>query len=643
MTSPLTVPNRPINRLFLRFRFAGRYWRASIGVVLGIGLTGLVALAIASVLYVGVWAGGANTADLSRDKAALATALVRERLRDTLEPVRTQGEYLARTIVASDIDPIDDRRFVELAGGALSPTPQVVALLFIRPQAAGSADTQEIRIYREADGRIASEYVNNKDPDLIATGARSMAMAGAHWADITWIPEIRQPVLSLRVPVRKNGQLKGLLVAVVTVSGLSKSLKAVADDYGLTPFVLVDRTLVLAHPNLATGFGNRDRAHPLPNLDEVGDTVMANIWTGSAYLEEQRSRNLLRGEGHLREIGDQTYVYAYREIDDYGAQWLVGTTQLERTLDAAIDRIIRAVAVGITVLALSLGLTILFGRWMTGKLRELSATAGSVKQFDFAGAPHVSRSRLRELDDTATAFNSMVDGLRWFESYAPRTLVRRLLRAGGDRGVESIQREVTVMFTDIAGFTGLSETMTAAEVAEFLNTHFALVGNAIDAEEGTVDKHLGDGIMAFWGAPEPQDDHTARACRAALAIREAIESENRRRTTQGKPKVMVRIGIHCGAVTVGNIGAASRLSYTIVGDPVNSASRLCELGKQAEPDGRDVVILLGDAAARRVARDFVLIPFGTHVLRGRQADTEVFQLMTAAPAAGVLARRPAAE
>ncbi len=105
----------------------------------------------------------------------------------------------------------------------------------------------------------------------------------------------------------------------------------------------------------------------------------------------------------------------------------------------------------------------------------------------------------------------------------------------------------------------------------------------------------------------------------------------------------VRIGIHCGAVTVGNIGAASRLSYTIVGDPVNSASRLCELGKQAAPDGRDVVILLGDAAAHRVGAAFVFSPFGTHVLRGRQADTEVFQLLEAALSTGALAPRSAAE
>ncbi len=595
-------------------------------------------------LYVGVWAGGANTADLTRDKAALATALVRERLRDTLEPVRTQGEYLARTIIASDIDPVDDRRFVELAGGALSATPQVLAIVFIRPSTEPT-DSQEIRIYREADGRIASTYVTTKDPELIATGTRSMAMPGAHWADIAWVDEIKQPVLSLRVPVRKDGQLRGLLIAVVTVGGLSQSLKAVADDYGLTPFVLVDRTLVLAHPNLASGFGNRDRGHPLPTIAEIGDAVMAGIWTGSDFIDQRRSRSLLKGEGHLREIGYQTYVYAYREVEDYGAAWLVGTVQPEHTLDAAIDRIIRAVAVGLTILAVSLVLTFLFGRWMTGKLRELANTAVSVKQFDFAGAPHVGRSRLRELDDTATAFNSMIDGLRWFESYAPRSLVRRLIRAGGERGVESIQREVTVMFTDIAGFTTLSETMGAAEVADFLNEHFALVDKVIDAEQGTVDKHLGDGVMAFWGAPETQDDHTERACRAALKIRDTVEAQNRDRAAFGLPKINVRIGIHCGAVTVGNIGAASRLSYTIVGDPVNTASRLCELAKQVVPDGRDVVILLGDAAASRVAPAFALLPFGTHVLRGRQADTEVFQLLKCLDAAPVaaLAPSPAAE
>ena len=129
----------------------------------------------------------------------------------------------------------------------------------------------------------------------------------------------------------------------------------------------------------------------------------------------------------------------------------------------------------------------------------------------------------------------MLRGLRWFEVYVPRTLVERLLHLGAAGSLDSVEREITVMFTDIASFTAFSEGRPAAEVAAFLNRHFALVSQAIEAEGDTVDKFIGDGVMAFWGAPEAQPDHAERAARAALAIAEAIRADNRARHEAGIP------------------------------------------------------------------------------------------------------------
>jgi class 3 adenylate cyclase len=121
--------------------------------------------------------------------------------------------------------------------------------------------------------------------------------------------------------------------------------------------------------------------------------------------------------------------------------------------------------------------------------------------------------------------------------------------------------------------------MPAAEIADFLNHHFALVAKCVEAEGGTVDKYIGDSVMAFWGAPEPQPDHTERACRAAIGVSIALKSDNMARKREGKPPVRVRIGVHTGEVVVGNIGAPGRINYTIVGDTVNAASRLEQLCK----------------------------------------------------------------
>ena len=132
--------------------------------------------------------------------------------------------------------------------------------------------------------------------------------------------------------------------------------------------------------------------------------------------------------------------------------------------------------------------------------------------------------------------------------------------------------------------------------------------------------------MAFWGAPEDQPDHAARACRAALAIRAAVTADNEARGREGGETVRIRIGLHTGEVIVGNIGAPGRINYTIVGDTVNTANRLEQLGKDLGDAGADVVILLSAATVDSAGEAIEAHSLGAHNVRGRQEDVGVFAL-----------------
>src|SRR5437899_6455746 len=125
------------------------------------------------------------------------------------------------------------------------------------------------------------------------------------------------------------------------------------------------------------------------------------------------------------------------------------------------------------------------------------------------------------------------------------------------------------MFTDIVGFTAACEKLTAREVAEYINHHLALVAACVEQEGGTIDKFIGDAVMAFWGAPGRIENPAASACRAAVAIQRALAADNKSRIAAGQKPVRVRMGIHIGPVVVGDIGAPNRINYTIVGDVVN--------------------------------------------------------------------------
>ena len=168
-------------------------------------------------------------------------------------------------------------------------------------------------------------------------------------------------------------------------------------------------------------------------------------------------------------------------------------------------------------------------------------------------------------------------------------------------------------------------------LADLLNEHFALLNEAIEAEGGTIDKYIGDSVMAFWGAPEDQPDHAARACRAALQIAQALGDDNRRRQADGKAPIRLRIGIHSGTAVVGNIGAPGRVNYTLVGDTVNIAQRLEGLAKDVgvAPDA-DAVILVSEETQAELPSDFALDAEGQHELRGHSGTVAVYRLVTEA-------------
>ncbi|MCL6620524.1 MAG: hypothetical protein K6T55_00330 [Syntrophobacterales bacterium] len=181
------------------------------------------------------------------------------------------------------------------------------------------------------------------------------------------------------------------------------------------------------------------------------------------------------------------------------------------------------------------------------------------------------------------------------------------LRLGGER------RHLTVLFADIKGFTTLSETMDPARVVEVLNDYFTEMVDLIFAHEGTLDKFLGDGLFAFFGAPLEVPRAASQAVSCAVAMHRRLKEMQ----AVGKtPLQGMRIGINTGEAIVGNIGHARRMDFTIIGDMVNVAARLLEVAREL-----DAGIVISEATQREVAGQFDTIPGPAVVLRGRREAT----------------------
>nr|WP_256443053.1 MULTISPECIES: adenylate/guanylate cyclase domain-containing protein [unclassified Bradyrhizobium] len=187
------------------------------------------------------------------------------------------------------------------------------------------------------------------------------------------------------------------------------------------------------------------------------------------------------------------------------------------------------------------------------------------------------------------------------------------------------------MFTDIVDFTRTAEIMPAADVADMLNDHFDLLWRCVEAEGGTVDKFIGDCVMAFWGAPDDQPDHADRALRTVRAIAAALAADNVARAARGLAPIRVRVGLHSGPVVAGNIGARERSGYTIVGDTVNLGSRLEQLGKSVTSDDDIVVLVSGDTVGVLQDGRDDLKPLGPHAVPGRATTIDVFRLQLPRP------------
>ena len=202
--------------------------------------------------------------------------------------------------------------------------------------------------------------------------------------------------------------------------------------------------------------------------------------------------------------------------------------------------------------------------------------------------------------------------------FLPRQVVERVLASGG-AALEPVQREVTILFSDIRSFTSMSERMAPREVLEFLDEYFGHMGQIVRGHEGMLNKFLGDGMLAVWGVPDFQDDHAERAVRAALDMRRKLVELNEHWVRSGRAELRIGIGIHTGQVAAGMLGGADQREYTVIGDAVNLASRIESLTKTLSTD-----LLISQRTLDLCGGKFAVTRVGEEKVKGRDAGVVVF-------------------
>ncbi len=307
----------------------------------------------------------------------------------------------------------------------------------------------------------------------------------------------------------------------------------------------------------------------------------------------------------------------------------VGEAQIAFDLDLLVTPVVQesrrqlaVVAAAVVVLGVVCGVA--FVALLVGPLRRLRSGVERLADGDFsARVPPTSRDEVGEL---TRAFNEMGESLQQkeriqsaFGRYVSDYVLNQLLEGPEGGELSGTEREVTILFADIRRFTRLSEGMKARDVVALLNQVFQLASDRILSHGGTIDKFIGDSVMAYFGAPVPRTDHAQRAVAAAIDIERAMAAQGASAHPTGETPISIGIGIHTGVVVVGTIGSDRRTDFTAIGDAVNVAHRLEKLARPGE-------ILVSEAVQRRVRDAFKLHFEGERQLSGRLEPVHVYSV-----------------
>jgi adenylate cyclase len=286
-------------------------------------------------------------------------------------------------------------------------------------------------------------------------------------------------------------------------------------------------------------------------------------------------------ETKIVDVGDRSWAVARFEPHQLAGH--IGHVRMVAAMDVTDVHVIvrRNLLYALAVLAVAAAISVVVGSRlasvMSNALRRVNFALKRVEELDYVHVEPVHTGD--ELEDLALGFNRMVDGLKerdklrtTFGKYMTAAVMDHLLGGKVALGGESLR--VTVLFSDIRGFTSFSETMDPQNLVGLLNEYFTEMVSIVMDEGGVVDKYIGDAIMAVFGAPVSKPGDAVNAVRAAVRMRRALRDLNERLVSRGLSPLKTGIGIHTGEVVAGNSGSERRMEYTVIGDAVNLASRL---------------------------------------------------------------------
>jgi adenylate cyclase len=497
-----------------------------------------------------------------------------------------------------------------------APANADIAINLIRPTAGG--DLPMRRLFQDKQGNDIDEI----DMWKYGYDARKRSWYWATMqADRPYVSEpylsfsIGAPVITVSAPLR--GKVPGVLAADLKLDTFSDFVQAQRPGQHGTVMIFDQAGSIIAHPQFAD-FVASAMTHPgrsaLPSIDEIHSGLVASVL--------RRSYNQDHNEGSIQDETGQGYLFRLTKFalgDRYHGSMLLLAAQddfVQNVRRLQFNGLVLAILVG----AAFIPMVWMFGSRMSRSLQDITAHA---RQLQTLAEPELVpvTSYISEIHELGGTMNLAQRAIWSFAHFVPKEIVRGLIDNSISTTLGGEKRDLTLVFTDVQDFTSIAESADPDVLMRQTSRYFSVLTEAFLAEGGTVDKFIGDAVMVFWNAPNPQPDHVARACRAVLAARAANERLNTEFEADGLKPFITRFGIHVGEAVVGNVGSTERMNYTALGNTVNLAARLEGLNKEF-----GTTILVSEDVYRRVEYLFKFRALDAVVAKGMTKETRVFEL-----------------
>jgi len=422
-----------------------------------------------------------------------------------------------------------------------------------------------------------------------------------------------------------NGELIGVSSIDIAVDELSRFLGTIQPTPGTKIFILDRQNNLVA----LQAENERDLENLfVRSIDERGN-VAFNVRSASEmpddYIRFLLEKIIERDQvSDLIKYGNEHYMTSLVPVNiGGGLDLIICIITPENDILGSVRTNSRNVTIfSIIIIIIIPFVSAFFSQAIAKPMRVLAGEMSKIKSFDLDSQVMI-HTNFSEILDMKESFENMRSGLKNFKRYVPADLVAQLINQNINADLGGESREMTIFFSDIAKFTSIAEKTEPEKLVQDLCVYFEIVSKTILENKGTIDKYIGDAVMAFWGAPAMMDNHAEKSCHAAIMVRNNLHTLGRQWENQGKYPFNTRIGIHTGNVIVGNMGYKERLDYTVIGDPVNVSSRLEGINKVY---GTEIIVSENTHAFCHDKYEFRLLDRVS--LLGRNEGMNIYELIT---------------